>query len=75
MSEKRPGFYKDRHGEWQPDRRKGDRRAPRANAGDDGERRQYYRRKADREYLESQDHKAMIKEALEDFAEEHDGHL
>lgn len=74
MSEHQPGFYKDKEGAWQPDRRKMERRAARAQS-DDGEKRAYYRRKADREMLAREDHKAMIKEALEDFAAEHDGRI
>lgn len=68
------GFYVDGSGMLQPDRRKGndDRRA--RKDGSEHDRRSNYRRMADREIFET-DHKVMIREALEDFAEEHDGHL
>lgn len=73
MSEHRPGYYKDKHGDWQKDRRGNSRRS--ANAFPfDHEQRKQFRRKADRELYET-DHKKAIKEALEDFAEDHDGHL
>lgn len=74
--ETRPGHYLDSFGQWQPDRRKTpDRRAlaPLAHQHDH-ERRRVFRRKADREIFEK-DHRAMIEEALQDFASEHDGHL
>ncbi len=72
MSEhSRSGFYRDTAGAWQPDRRSGkDRRA----AGDSKayhELRKNFRRKADRELYE-RDHKTMIKEALDEFAAEHE---
>ncbi len=73
MSEHRPGYYKDAHGNWQSDRRKNNRRSASAFPYDH-EQRSQFRRKADRELYET-DHKKAIKEALEDFAEEHDGHL
>lgn len=73
MTEHRSGYYKDEFGNWQPDRRQASRRSngafPLAH-----EQRKQFRRKADQELYET-DHKQMIKEALEDFAEEHDGHL
>ncbi|MBI2424876.1 MAG: hypothetical protein HYV27_18750 [Candidatus Hydrogenedentes bacterium] len=75
MSEHRSGFYKDHEGNWQPDRRELVRRDVRVFSLEDGERRRHYRRKADREYLEMEDHKQMIKDALEDFAAEHDGRI
>lgn len=71
----REGFYKDKYGRWQKDRRVGrDRRRigeayPLAH-----ERRKLFRRKADREILEK-DHRARIEEALDDFADEHGGHV
>ena len=73
MSEHRPGYYMDKFGNWQPDRRKSSRRSAGAFPLEH-ERRSQFRRKADRELYET-DHKQAIKEALEDFAEEHDGKL
>ena len=71
----RTGYYKDKYGRWQKDRRGG---ADRRNTGKalplDHERRRMYRRKADREVLET-DHREMIESALEDFADEHKGRL
>lgn len=73
--ENRPGYYRDRDGKWQKDRRKS---ASRRNRGAqlpmDHERRKHFRRKEDQEILE-RDHKPMINDALDEFAEEHDGHL
>lgn len=66
----RPGYYLDAEGNWCPERRKAvDRRNTGAGALRH-EQRKYYRRKADRELYET-DHKAMIKDALDDFAEDH----
>lgn len=74
QDEIRDGFFKDKYGRWQADRRSGkDRRATQPNAHDH-ERRKFFRRKVDREIL-NKDHKTMIEDALEEFAEEHDGHL
>lgn len=73
-SEETERFYIDANGELKPDRRKG---ADRRNSEDGPryhEQRKYYRRKIDREIYE-RDHKQMIEDALNDFAEEHDGHL
>ena len=71
----REGYYKDRYGNWQGDRRGAqDRRGHSSQYPLDHEHRKMYRRKADRELL-TKDHKVMIEEALEDFAEDHDGHL
>lgn len=74
VEEFREGFYKDKYGDWQPERRKqGDRRAPVKIEPQNHERRKMFRRKADREELyQARD---LINEALEDFAEKHDGHL
>lgn len=75
MSDAPKGFYIDADGNMQVDRRvggpdrRGNTRGPRQH-----EQRSYFRRKADREQFEK-DHKTAIREALEDFAEEHDGHL
>ena len=71
----REGYYKDKYGRWQQDRRSGrDRRTLHKAYPLDHERRSLFRRKADRELLEK-DHRAMIDDALEDFAEEHKGRL
>lgn len=74
--EQTQGYYQDKFGNLKPDRRTGsDRRGTKASAsGRDHERRKMFRRKADRELLDL-DHKTAIEEALEDFAEEHNGHL
>ncbi len=75
QEEHREGFYRDKYGNWRPERRTGgDRRAQKAGPSGAHERRKFYRRKADRELL-LKDHQTMIDEALEDFAEQHDGHL
>ena len=72
--EKRPGFFKDRYGRWQPDRRAGgDRRAGKPEHLDH-ERRKFFRRRVDREIYET-DHRTAIEDALDDFAEEHHGRL
>lgn len=71
----REGYYKDKYGRWQRDRRAGsDRRAIGKPFPLEHERRKLFRRKQDREILEK-DHREQIKDALEDFAEEHGGHL
>jgi hypothetical protein len=74
--EKRAGFFKDRYGRWQPDRRStDDRRLPPGKPEHlDHERRKFFRRKIDREIYET-DHRTAISDALDDFAEEHHGHL
>jgi hypothetical protein len=65
----RQGFYKDAFGNWQPDRRSGrDRRAGQVDSAVYREQRKFFRRKADREIYEK-DHKTMIREALQEFAE------
>lgn len=70
--ESRPGYYLDRHGVWQKERRTTpDRR--RGNHAFNHERRKMFRRKADRE-LYAKDHKRAIDDALEEFAAEHSGH-
>lgn len=75
MEEIRDGYYKDKYGRWQPDRRAGqDRRGGSKTFPLQHERRKMFRRKVDREVLEK-DHHIMIEEALEDFADEHGGHL
>jgi hypothetical protein len=73
----REGFYKDKYGRWQKDRRQGrDRRehAIGATYSLEHERRRMFRRKVDRQLLEK-DHRFMIREALDDFAEEHGGQV
>jgi hypothetical protein len=65
--EQRNGYYRDRTGEWQRDRRVlQDRRSTNEQDGDQ-ERRARGRRKADLIDVD-REHKAMINEALEDFA-------
>lgn len=69
------GFYVDRYGNLQTERRANpDRRAGTVKDRVGTERRRLFRRQVDREIFE-RDHKIAIKEALEDFAEEHGGHL
>lgn len=69
------GHWRDEQGNQQPERRSGaDRRLFSTESEQYKEKRKFFRRKADRELYE-RDHKTMIKEALEDFAEEHGGHL
>ena len=74
--EHRHGQWQDELGQWHADRRGTvDRRnLPGADNEQYKERRKFFRRKIDRELVD-RDHKSMIKEALEDFAEDHDGHL
>lgn len=67
------GYFLDAAGKPQKDRRKGGDRRDR-NPGDAQaykERRKFFRRKMDREIYE-RDHKAMIEDALEEFAEDHE---
>lgn len=74
VEEFRVGHYKDKYGNWHPDRRAGtDRRNTLGSEPRNHERRKMFRRKADRELL-CQD-RELIDEALEDFAEKHQGHL
>lgn len=74
-SENQRGFYVDRYGNLQTERRASpDRRAGVVKDHVGSERRRLFRRQVDREIFE-RDHKIAIKEALEDFAEEHGGHL
>ncbi len=71
--EHRPGFYKDKHGKWQKDRRKSpDRRKGGGTVFTHHDRRTLKRRKTDHDILERET-KMQIHEALEDFAAEHDG--
>jgi len=73
--EQRDGQWQDATGTWHADRRTSvDRRSLQGDSEQYKERRKVFRRKMDREVYE-RDHKAMIREALEDFAEEHGGHL
>jgi hypothetical protein len=68
----KPGFYRDHEGNWQRDRRTGpDRRAIAAARNADERRRNAGRRKADLAFQE-REHRAMIEDALADFAEEHE---
>jgi hypothetical protein len=71
----REGLYKDKYGRWQKDRRIGkDRRRRIGKAFPlQHERRGLFRRKVDRELLDK-DHRAMIDEALDDFAKDQKGH-
>ena len=75
MSEEiRAGFYKDKYGEWQKERRhNGDRRNVGEGSHSDHEKRGHFRRQVDREMYECD--RQDIEDALCDFAEEHDGHL
>ena len=67
----RPGYYKDKDGNWQKDRRKTpDRRAVSGTEFPHHDRRRWIRRKADREAME-RDHKEMIEDALDEFAARH----
>ncbi len=71
--EEQNGYYLDKFGNWQPDRRAGnDRRGLHGNERHP-ERRMMFRRKIDRELLR-QDHDD-VEDALGEFAEEHGGHL
>jgi len=72
----REGYYKDKYGRWQQDRRSGrDRRNLIGTPFSlDHERRKMFRRKVDRELLDK-DHRTQIEEALEDFADEHGGRV
>lgn len=74
--EVREGQWQDEVGHWHADRRSGIDRRTLAGADNEQykERRKFFRRKLDHDIVE-RDHKSMIKEALEDFAEEHGGHL
>ena len=65
--EHRPGYYKDRDGNWQRDRRKTtERRLGGGSAFTHHDRRTLKRRKADLEFLERET-KMQIEDALEDF--------
>ena len=70
------GHWQDESGNQHAERRGSiDRRSLQGSESEQyKERRKLFRRRADREIYE-RDHKAMIREALEDFAEEHGGHL
>ena len=63
--EKRPGFYLDKHGVWQKDRRKSPgHQAERVERGESG---QLLRRKTDQQILD-REHREMMEEALKDFS-------
>lgn len=71
QEETRPGYYKDRWGHWQKDRRtQENRRGSRARSNEE-ERRRHIRRKSDQDLVDHE-HREMIEEALEDFSVEHD---
>jgi hypothetical protein len=69
--ELRPGFFRDKEGQWKPDRRASDDRRGRPGSFPHHDRRLHYRRKTDREIME-REARTQIEEALEDFAAEHD---
>jgi hypothetical protein len=69
--ETRPGYYKDKYGNWQKDRRRTPDRRKKHIPISHHDRRRMGRRKADREILE-RDTREMIEEALTDFAAEHE---
>jgi hypothetical protein len=70
--EHRPGYYKDRDGNWQRDRRKTtERRAGGGSAFTHHDRRTLKRRKADLEFLERET-KMQIEDALEEFVTDRD---
>jgi len=66
-------YFRDAAGALQVDRRRGDDRRQGETARQH-EQRKFFRRKADRELYET-DHKTMIEEALQDFADEHGGRI
>lgn len=66
----RPGYYKDKDGIWQKDRRKQPDRRNRDVPFLHHDRRAMYRRKTDR-VIRERDAKMQIEEALKDFAAEH----
>lgn len=68
----RPGYYKDHHGVWHRDRRVStDRRKVGGAAAHHHDRRANFgRRKADQD-ITDRDHREAIREALEEFEEEH----
>jgi len=70
----RQGHYMDADGNWHVERRSGeDRRAGKVESAAQREQRKFLRRKMDREVYE-REHKAMIREALDEFAAEHEQH-
>ncbi|HNV20209.1 MAG TPA: hypothetical protein PLB67_20080 [Candidatus Hydrogenedentes bacterium] len=66
-----PGFFKDDSGDWRKERRAGNDRRKRDIPFDHPDRRRGSRRQADLELAE-REHRAMIEEALEEFAAEHE---
>ncbi len=66
----RPGYYKDKDGVWQKDRRRQPDRRRRDVPFSHHDRRIMYRRKTDQAIME-REAKMQIEEALQDFAEEH----
>lgn len=70
MSHKeKPGHYQDEKGDWHADRRKRDDRRNRGGKSEGDEKRASLRRKSDRQRLENE-HKEMIRDALDDFGSE-----
>lgn len=70
--ENRPGYYRDKSGKWQKDRRKApERRKGGGTVFTHHDRRTLKRRKTDHVILERET-KLQIEEALEDFAHDHD---
>ncbi len=70
-SERRPGYYLDKTGQWQRDRRIGsDRRQASQPPKGENRRRNAGRRKSDRVF-EEREHREMIEDALVEFAKEH----
>jgi len=76
VKQQKARFWIDADGTKQPERRSGvDRRDLQGPVSPEiRERRKLFRRKLDRELYE-RDHKEMIEDALNDFAEKHGGHL
>jgi hypothetical protein len=64
----RPGFYRDEEGNWRKDRRKGGERRRTDAQASHPERRNFRRRKADRDFIEREHHE-MIEEAIEELAD------
>lgn len=74
MSEEhRPGYYKDKSGKWQKDRRKSpERRKGGGTVFTHHDRRTLKRRKTDHDILERET-KLQIEEAMEEFSAGHEG--
>jgi hypothetical protein len=65
-SDQRAGYWKDKQGEWHKDRRAGGDRRDKQVDTVNAEKRRAGRRREDR--IIEQEHKTMVKEALEDLA-------